>query len=197
MRRLASSPSLVIAGWAIVGLLIGHVAAYDLVYPDGHVHAQVLDATGHQWLWILEPSLVLGVLIAAIAGLIGSRSGHPREVRFRLLAVIQISAFLGIEVFERLGHGLTLPDITHEFTDHGLWLVLLIGIGAQLLTAWLGSATSRSIADVAAVTSLPRRPRTARPGVLRPVTSAPVTPRLHRVHGSRAPPTRLLIASRP
>ncbi len=188
---------LVIFGWAVVGLLIGHVAAYDLVYPDGHVHAQVLEATGHQWLWVLEPSLALGVLIAAIAGLIGSRSGHPREVRFRLLALIQVSAFLGIELLERLGHGITLPDIAHELTDHGLWLVLLIGIGAQLLTAWLGSAASHSIADVAAVTSAPRRPRTARPSVLRAVTDAPITLRLHRAHGSRAPPFALPVPSFP
>ncbi len=197
MRRVASSPSLVIFGWAIVGLLIGHVAAYDLVYPDGHVHAQVLDATGHQWLWLLEPSLVLGVLIAAIAGLVGSRSGHPREIRFRWLAGIQIGAFLGIELLERLGHGTTLPDIAHEFTDHGLWLVLLIGIGAQLLTAWLGSAASRSIADVAAVTPSPQRSPVARPHLIRTVADEPMTLRLPRAHGSRAPPTGLLITSLP
>ena len=102
-----AAPMLVIFGWAVVGLLIGHVAAYDLVYPDGHVHAQVLEASGHQWLWLLEPSLVLGVLIAVLAGLPGlPRAAIAREVRFRLLAVIQVSAFLGIELLERLGHGM-------------------------------------------------------------------------------------------
>lgn len=186
---------LVIFGWAVVGLLIGHVASYDLVYPDGHVHAEVLAASGHQWLWLLEPSVILGFLVAIAAGFLGSRSARPREARFRVLATIQISAFLGIELMERLGHGVTPTEITHELFDHGLWLVVAIGVGAQLLTAWLGSAVSRF---VAAAASAPERPRTAipsRPGILPTIADRPRrTPRM-RAHGSRAPPRTLLVTT--
>jgi hypothetical protein len=192
MSRFARAPMLVIFGWAVVGLLIGHVAAYDLVYPDGHVHAEVLAASGHQWLWLLEPSVILGLLVAVIAGFVGSRDRRPREVRFRVLASIQVTAFLGIELLERLGHGAALTDITHELTDHGLWLVLLIGIGAQLLTAWLGSAASRAVAVAARSQPTPRTPVPSRPGILpsiaRRLSRAPVM----RAHGSRAPPRGLL-----
>jgi hypothetical protein len=184
---------LVIAGWAIVGVLIGHVAAYDLVYPDGHVHAAVLAATGHEWLWLLEPSIVLGFLLAIVAGFVGSRrSHHPREVRFRVLASLQIATFLGIELMERLGHGYTAADLIHELVGHGLWLVIVIGIGAQLLTAWLGSAASRSIAGAAQVPTAPRTRLPSRPHILASIAGRPVLARTVRAHGSRAPPLALV-----
>ena len=196
MRRFTRAPMLVIFGWAVVGLLIGHVAAYDLVYPDGHVHAAVLAASGHEWLWLLEPSVVVGLLVAIVAGFLGSRrSHHHREARFRVLAAIQVGAFLGIELLERLGHGLTVSDILHELTAHGLWLVIVVGIGAQLLTAWLASAASRTIAEAA---QAPQRPRVAvpsRPHLLASITGRPVPVRSVHAHGSRAPPSFLLVRS--
>lgn len=197
MRRITGAPTLVIFGWAVVGLLIGHVASYDLVYPDGHVHAQVLEASGHQWLWLLEPSLMLGLLVAVIAGFVGSRSSHRREVRFRVLALIQVSTFLGIELLERLGHGVTPSEITHQLTGHGLWLVILIGIGAQLLTAWLGSAASRLIAGAAQGSSRPRVARPGRPVILMSIPSLPAAAPMVRSNGSRAPPRMLLVRSLP
>ena len=193
MRRLTRAPMLVIFGWAVVGLLIGHVAAYDLVYPDGHVHAAVLAASGHEWLWLLEPSVVVGLLVAIVAGFLGSRrSHHHREARFRVLAAIQVGAFLGIELLERLGHGLTVSDILHELTAHGLWLVIVIGIGAQLLTAWLGSAASRSIAGAAHVPAPPRIHRPSRPHILASVAGRPVPAQTVRANHSRAPPSILV-----
>ena len=198
MRRLTRAPTLVIFGWAVVGLLIGHVAAYDLVYPDGHVHAAVLAASGHDWLWLLEPSVIVGLLVAVIAGFLGSRRSHrPREARFRVLAAIQVGAFLGIELLERVGHGLTLADITHELTDHGLWLVIVIGIAAQLLTAWLGSAASRSVARAAEAPASPRHVLRPRPHILASITARPVPARSMRAHGSRAPPRVLLVQAFP
>lgn len=184
---------LVIAGWAIVGVLIGHVAAYDLVYPDGHVHAAALAASGHEWLWLLEPSLALGLLLALVAGFVGSRRSHqPRAARFRILAAIQVGAFLGIELLERLGHGYSVADLTHEFLDHGLWLVLVIGIAAQLLTAWLASAVSRSIAAAARVASSARIHALPRRHIMATIAGHPVPGRLVRAHGSRAPPVILV-----
>jgi len=184
---------LVIFGWAVVGLLIGHVASYDLVYPDAHVHAQVLEASGHQWLWLLEPSIILGLLVAVLAGFVGSRSSRRRDVRFRVLAAIQISAFLAIEVTERLGNGIHPDEMLHQVTDHGLWLVLVIGIGAQLLTAWLGSAASRWVAEVAQATTTPPATHPLRPGILSGIARRAATTPIVRAHGSRGPPAGLLV----
>lgn len=195
MKRILGTPMLVVFGWAVVGLLIGHVASYDLVYPDGHVHAGVLAATGHQWLWLLEPSILAGLLLAALAGLAGSRGSHRRVVRFRMLALIQVGAFVGIEIAERLAHGIAPTEILHQLTDHGLWLVLVIGVAAQLLTAWLGSAASRLIANAADDRAQPRTALPARPGVLRPLISRIVAVSMARANGRRAPPRLLGSAS--
>jgi hypothetical protein len=191
MSRIARSPALVVGGWAIVGLLFGHMAAYDLVYPDGHVHAQVLASTGHGWLSIVEPSIIVALLIAVVAGLVGSRAGTRRVARFRVLAFIQVGAFLGMELLERLGHGLTAADIGHELVDHGLWLVLLVGVLAQLVTAWLGSAVSRTVA--ASATSCRRRPhhRIARPAILPSLAPHPHVAGTPRAIAIRGPPARV------
>lgn len=181
----------VVTGWAIVGLLIGHIVAYDLVYPDGHVHAQVLAATGHGWLSLVEPSIVLACLLALVAGFAGSRNGIRREARFRVLAGIQIGAFLGMELLERVGSGLSFGDIGHELVGHGLWLVLLIGIVAQLVTAWLASAISRSVADVAAGTPRPQRHRHARSQVLAPVARFRRAAAVLHANPIRGPPSRI------
>jgi hypothetical protein len=191
MRRMLGGPTLVVFGWAVVGLLIGHVASYDLVYPDGHVHAEVLAASGHQWLWLLEPSIVLGLVVAVLAGFVGSRGHQRRVARFRMLAGIQVGAFLGIEVAERLAHGVTPTEILHQLTDHGLWLVLVIGVAAQLLTAWFGSAASRFIADAAHQGPRRRSALPPRPGSLRPLVSHLASTPVVHAHGSRAPPGRL------
>ena len=191
MKRILTTPMLVVFGWAVVGLLIGHVASYDLVYPDGHVHAEVLAASGHQWLWLLEPSIILGLVVALLAGFVGSRGPVRRVARFRLLVVIQVGAFLGIEVAERLAHGVTPTEIIHQLTDHGLWLVIVIGVAAQLLTAWLGSAASRFIANAAQqdAASPGRRGRPARGPAAAHLASRIAHAWCMR-NGSRAPPGR-------
>jgi len=188
VTRIVRSPVFLVGGWAVVGLLFGHMAAYDLVYPDGHVHAQVLAASGHGWLSVVEPSIILALLVAMVSGFVGSRSGARREARFCVLASIQIGAFLGIELLERVGHGLTPADITHELFDHGLWLVLIVGIGAQVVTAWLGSAVSRSIAAVAVPRSQRERHRVARPHLLPPFAPEPHVPGIARANAIRGPP---------
>ncbi len=169
------------------------MAAYDLVYPDGHVHAAALATSGHAWLSLLEPSIVLGLLLAVAAGIVGSRRSHRRrEARFRVLAIIQVGAFLGIELLERLGHGYTAADLAHELIDHGSWLVIIIGIAAQLLTAWLGSAASRSVADAGQVAAPPRLRVHTPWHVPGAVVRRPLPTRTVRAYGSRAPPLALV-----
>jgi hypothetical protein len=177
-------------GWAVIGLLIGHVAAYDVVFPDAHVHAAALADSGHAWLGMLEPSLVVAIAFVVAASWWAARAGRPRVVRFRRLAVVQVAAFVSMELGERVLAGHALADVGHELVDHGLWLILVVGIAFQLLGAWLGSAVSRGIAGVAGRVPGKAQRRSHRPPLLSipaRVLAGGSSP--HR--RSRAPPLRL------
>jgi hypothetical protein len=178
----------VTAGWAVIGLLVGHVAAYDLVFPDEHVHADALAGSGHTWLALVEPSLLVALAFVVIAGVTAARIGRPRVARFRRLVVIQASAFVALELGERLLAGHSPLDLAHELGEHGLWLILVVGVTVQVITAWLGSAASRGIAGLA------RTRAAVRPGRVRRTSCAPLParhlPAARRIrdNASRAPP---------
>jgi hypothetical protein len=144
------------AGWAVIGLLLGHVAAYDLVFPDAHVHDAALAESGHAWLEWLQPSLLIAIGLVVVATLLTVRAGGPREVRFRRLAMIQVAAFVAVELGERVIAGYSPLDLWHALVDHGLWLILAVGVAAQALTAWLGSAASKGIAAATRTTRTDR-----------------------------------------
>jgi hypothetical protein len=175
-------------GWAVIGLLVGHVAAYDLVFPDGHVHDAALAASGHAWLGMLEPSLLLAMGFVAIGAALAASDGQPRDVRFRRLAVIQVGAFMVMELGERILAGYSAPDLSHALVDHGLWLILVVGIVTQVITAWFGSAMSRGIAS-ATTRSRPRLPRRSRHGSAPILRDVPFASLPHGHRRDRAPPT--------
>jgi len=173
--------------WALVGLLGGHFLAYLALYPDAHEHADALSRSGHGWLVLAGPAVVLALAVALVAGLVGGHRGGFTGVPFRALAGIQVTAFLSLELGERLLAGLDAAALFHELIGHGLWLVLLIGVGVQLITARIGSTASQALARAAAAT--PQRPR----GQLRAPRVATLIGRLIAasrigLHGSRAPP---------
>jgi hypothetical protein len=178
-------------GWAVIGLLLGHVAAYDLVFPDAHVHDAALAESGHAWLGLLEPSLLIALGFVVIGAWLAMRTGGSREVRFRRLAVVQVAAFVVVELGERTLAGYSPLDLWHALIDHGLWLILAVGIVAQVITAWFGSAASRRIA--AATQSTPGLPRPSRraPRVTIPQRSTVARRPVLTPHG-RAPPASLV-----
>ncbi|MBX3030275.1 MAG: hypothetical protein KF809_08955 [Chloroflexi bacterium] len=184
--------ALTTAGWAVIGLLVGHVAAYDLVYPDAHVHATALETSGHGWLVALGPSLALAFLAVVLAAVVGARSGRPRVARFRTLVAIQVGAFLAMEVGERLAAGLTPVAIGHELIEHGLWLVLGTGILVQVVTAWLGSAASRQMAAATSRSRLDPRQRRRRTPLLAIPSAVVAARRPWSLRRSRAPPVRVI-----
>lgn len=181
------------AGWAVIGLLVGHVAAYDLVFPDAHAHAAALAESGHTWMGMLQPTLLAAVGLVVIGGWLAARVKGPRHVRFRRLLLIQVAAYVAVELGERTLAGATPLDLWHALVDHGLWLILVVGIAAQVVTAWLGSIASRAVAG--AMRPLPaagsRRARRA------PLLAMPLHPRAEgrwlRPGQSRAPPVGISI----
>ncbi|MFN8520432.1 MAG: hypothetical protein U0667_13780 [Chloroflexota bacterium] len=184
------------AGWATIGLLIGHVAAYDVVYPDAHVHAAALDASGHGWLATVNPALALALVAVVAAAIAGGRSGRPRAARFRTLASIQVAAFVGIELAERLAVGMSPAQVGHELLDHGLWVILVVGILFQLLTAWVGSAFSRDLAHATTLHTRAACHRPRRAPVLPPWLGHVPDRRPHEQRRGRAPP-RPIASPRP
>ena len=121
----------------IIGLLVGHVAAYDLVFPlDAHVHAAALAGSGHTWLGMLQPTLALALGFVVVGGWLAARTRGPRDVRYHRLLLIQLPvAFVAVELGERTLAGYTPLDLWHALADHGLWLILVVGIVAQVITA--------------------------------------------------------------
>jgi hypothetical protein len=135
--------------WAIVGVLGGHVLTYALLFPNAHVHEQVLAESGHGWMSLVGPAILTVVVITAGLALLRRRESPTRGVPFALLASLQIGLFVALEVGERLGAGLTIDSFSHHLTDHGLGEILVIGSFIQLLTAWLGTRLSRLVAAAA------------------------------------------------
>jgi hypothetical protein len=180
-------------GWAVIGLLVGHVAAYDLVFPDAHVHAAALAGSGHAWLGMLQPSLAFALLFVGLGGWLAARAEGSRVVRFRRLAGLQVAAFVLVELGERTMAGYTPLDLWHALVDHGLWLILVVGILAQVITAWLGAAASRGIASATAALPAARHRRARRaPSLSFPLRAAAAGGPLPTRPG-RAPPRSVVL----
>ncbi len=184
-------PTATLLAWSAIGLLGGHQAAYFLVYRDPALVAHVLEDTGHGWLWIAPFLVAAAAIIAMITGFRGSEPVRSFRGRFLALALVQTGTFVLLEASERAAHRSDPADLTASLAGSG-WLVLVVGIGFQLLTAFLVAVASRAIDRIAAAV---RRRRT---GHRHPATRAirrreapgsfPHSLRLARTCGPRAPP---------
>lgn len=126
--------------WSFVSLLLGHQLAYALVYRDPHVLAHVLRDTGHHWL-SLAPILLVASLTTGIFLALSRRARVTSSPRFTMaLIAIQLVAYIVIEVVERLTHGLTYAEVFASLAAGDGLVLLLVGLGIQILAA-LGTAS--------------------------------------------------------
>lgn len=177
-------------GWAVIGLLVGHVAAYDLVFPDAHAHAAALGDPGHAWLGMLQPTVLVALVVVVVGSWRATNTGRSRGVRFRRLALLQVAAFVAVELGERLMSGHSVDMLGHELTDHSLWLILIVGVAVQVVTAWLGAAASHHL--VAALAQAPVASPTRGRVLWVPTVDARVHDRRPSAGGhGRAPPRSL------
>jgi len=126
-------------GLAMAGLVLGHVLAYLIAVPDPHQRAFVLQRTGHEYL----PAMAEAALVLALAGIaaVVIRAFAPRvgtgSERFSWLAsrlgLVQVAAFIGLEVVERLVAG---APLRHLASDH----ILVVGTAVQVVVAVAGAA---------------------------------------------------------
>lgn len=149
-------------GLAMAGLVLGHVLAYLIAVPDPHHRAFVLQRTGHEYL----PAMAEAALVLALAGMAavvirafaGQRRGSERFSRLAgRLGLVQVLAFGGLEVVERIVAG---APLRHLASDH----ILVIGMAVQVVVAlagaaflrWLARTSSKLVETVVPRLSLPR-----------------------------------------
>ena len=127
-------------GVAATGLVLGHWLAYALGTPRAPARDELLRATGHAYLpYITQVALLAGAL--GLAALFLTRLTN-REARGSFvgnvskLATVQCTAFVTMEIGERLLSGAPLHDLTHG-------PLLAIGLGVQLVLAIVGALILR------------------------------------------------------
>jgi hypothetical protein len=124
---------------AIVGAVLGHWLAYLLAIPDPHLRREILGRSGHgYWSLAVEAALLFGfaALGAVLLRTLRDRHGRVAETRPAALAVrlalVQVSAFVAMEVVERTVAGEALTQVLRHH-------LLLLGIAVQLAVACLGA----------------------------------------------------------
>jgi hypothetical protein len=179
--------------FAVAGLLLGHTVSYALAVPDPHHRDVILSGTGHDYL----PAAGEAALILALAGIAAllvracSASGRGVPEGFaplaRLLAAVQVGAFAGQEVLERLVTGSPLGDLVHHHVlVVGVVVQVAVAIGGAAALRWLARLTSR----IVQAASAPRAPL-PRPAASAPLVTTPDRPRGRVVahpRTERAPP---------
>jgi hypothetical protein len=155
---------------AVGGVLAGHWLTYLAVAPMAGPRAAILHETGHTYLGMANDLALVAALAAmatmfvgqltdpAPAGLLEGITG--RVVRF------QVSAFVALEVLERLTAGSPLAELIHSG-------ILPIGIAAQVGIAYLAARairllirTADRVADALGRAAAP--PSRVAPGPLQP-----------------------------
>lgn len=160
MRVSTRVRGLPVFGFAVAGLLVGHFVSYVLAVPDPHHRDLVLGQTGHGYLPAAGEAALVLALAGVVALVVRSWSGRGRADAGRLgslarsLATIQVLAFAGQELLERLVAGAPLGGLVHGH-------VLVVGVLVQVSVALAGAAVlhwlARTSARLATVTA-PRAP---------------------------------------
>jgi hypothetical protein len=193
VRTRSAFRGLPLGGTAAAGVLLGHWLAYVVAFPAPAVREQALQQSGHAyWLNAVRLAVVLAVSgLAVVVGrfLRGPSSGRAETFASlsRRLAAVQVVAFTGMEVAERLVAGAPLAHMLQND-------VFLLGLAAQVVVACLGALLllwfGRGAASVAGALR-PLTPPSTRTASPRPRSAAlrPL-PVLAGATGVRGPPPR-------
>ncbi|MFB3738652.1 MAG: hypothetical protein ACE14W_06775 [Candidatus Velamenicoccus archaeovorus] len=167
------------AGIGAGGVIVGHLLAYVLTFPVGAVRYRHLMEAGHGSFHavVMVAGLLAGGAAAALLIRAVRAEGGPPVPSARLLATLQVSGFLLLELLERHGR------IDLALTDPGVRL----GIAVQVLVAvGLAVLLRAFVRVVRAVASLLRRRFRIRP-------ASPPQPAVP----ARRPPAAALLAFAP
>jgi hypothetical protein len=168
------------AGTAWAGLVLGHLLAYALAYPEEGTRRAHLAATGHGWLDLVSLSLLAVIPAVLLLMTAGAIRGRPAVTAWSRLAALQVPAFLLIELAERGS------AIGGAFSDPAV----LLGMVLQLVVAGVAALLLRGFAVLAAAVARRRHSRERTEGAGSPALP-PLAPshllRLVRAR-RRAPP---------
>lgn len=181
-------------GVAMAGLVLGHVLAYLIAVPDPHQRSFVLQRTGHEYL----PAMAEAALVLALAGIAavvirafapGPRGGS--EPFWRLagrLTLVQVLAFGGLEVVERIVAG---APLRHLASDHILVIGMAVQVGVAVAAAaflrWLARTSTKLAETISLRAPLPRAGAVV---ALASASWSPGPPTVGSVGNVRAPPSR-------
>ena len=175
----------------MAGLVLGHTLSYLISVPDPHQRQFVLQDTGHGYMPALT-QVALMAAVAAIAALVARAFGRRGErtetfpALARTLAVIQVCAFVGQEVLERVVAHAPLHTLAHDqVLVTGVVVQVALALAAARILLWVARASTR-LAQTATLV----RPRLPRPGrVLVAAVDGPAPrPRTLTTRQVRAPP---------
>jgi hypothetical protein len=173
------------------GVLAAHAIGYVLAYRNAQYRADVLAATGHGYLGhIAIAAIIAGAIAVSAAVARGVREHHATrfwDATLRI-AVVQLAAFFGVEVLERIAAGVPpFAGFAHVALIGAIVELLMGGAVAAVLIAFEGAG--RTIASVERSETEPRRgPR----DVVVPVSAHPIARRFIRLpDAARAPPQLL------
>ena len=135
-----------VAALAGAAMVLAHWIAYVIAVPDSHSRAHVLSSTGHDyWLYLAAVALAAGAF--GIGAFVRARLADGTSNSFRFaaarLVALQVIAFLGLELAERLASGHGVMDLVGE-------PVIAIGVLAQIVVGLLGAVLLRGVARVVA-----------------------------------------------
>lgn len=184
-RRVAA------VAWALIGLLLGHTLAYAATFRDPQVLLHVLEDTGHNWLSLTPVFVALLVALLVVTSARGATGATSMRRRYVTIAALQLSAYIAVEVLERLAHGSSLSDVAAGLTSGYGPTLLAFGVAAQLLVAAGTALLSRMVERVVARLRAVNARRVAPASNSKRITSQPVLLRTlfgGLSQGVRAPP---------
>ena len=164
MREGPRLRGLPVFGFAVAGLLIGHTLSYAIAVPDPLHRDLVLDRTGHGYLpTAVDSALFLGMAGVAVL-LVRAWSSRGREetrtfaTLAGMLALVQVGAFSGQEILERIFAGAPLGDlVADQLLLTGVVVQVALAIAGAAVLGWLARASARIVrAVLTARTALPR-----------------------------------------
>ena len=142
------------AALAWVGVVLGHLAAYVLTYPNQGIRHVHLEITGHDWLGVATASVLAAIpvilLMAAVRSVRSETSWTGPGLALRLLGV-QIPAFATIEVLER---GWSVQE---ALFDPAVFVGLTLQPLLAVLAAWVLELVHRVVRAIIIRSEAPRR----------------------------------------
>jgi hypothetical protein len=152
---MSSYRRVAVVAWALIGLLLGHTLAYAATFRDPQVLLHVLQDTGHNWLSLTPVFVGLLIALLVVTSARSSTGSTSMRRRYVTIAALQLSAYIAVEVLERLAHGSSLSDVVAGLTSGYGPTLLAFGIAAQLLvaagTALFSQVVERVVARLRAV----------------------------------------------